>query len=286
MIERAKNRGCALVAGMLLLVPGAAHAQLGTWATDPAVGASDLDVTIQISCAAPSFVCSLVDGYADTQTSSLSGSGGLLVDAPLGTLRFETDGLQDWGTGPQPVYNLFSGGSMIFASVPFAGVPQIASLLVFASSDPLIPVPGFFDLGPGDYPFSQSVPYGLLADIVGDMELNVPDIVSPPQSILLTGTLRILGDIDLDGMVEYELTQFSAVQSLQQPGNIGGEPVTIAITSALSANLSGEVAGPVALPALGSLASLLLAAGLGLIGGGAARRPGSAHWTRAPDPCS
>ena len=225
MIERAKNRGCALVAGMLLLLPGAAHAQLGTWATDPAVGASDLDVTIQISCAAPSFVCSLVDGYADTQTSSLSGSGGLLVDAPLGTLRFETDGLQDWGTGPQPVYNLFSGGSMIFASVPFAGVPQIASLLVFASSDPLIPVPGFFDLGPGDYPFSQSVPYGLLADIVGDMELNVPDIVSPPQSILLTGTLRILGDIDLDGMVEYELTQFSAVQSLQQPGNIGGELV-------------------------------------------------------------
>jgi hypothetical protein len=260
------------IAALAALMPALAHGQVGTWATDAGVGSNDLDVTIQISCPAPSFVCSLVDGYANTQTSTLNGSGGLVVDAGFGTLRFENDGVQDWGTGPQPVYNLLTGSGVTFASVPFAGAPQLASLLVFASSDPLIPVPGFSDLGPGDYPFSQSIPYASLADIVGDMELNVPDIVSPPQSVQLSGTLRVLGDPDLDGMVEYELTQFSAVQSLQQPGNIGGEPVTISITSSLNANLSGEVAGPVALPALGAGSLFVLITALGVIGGRASQQ--------------
>ena len=262
---------CLSIAALAFVAPALAHGQVGTWVTDAGVGTNDLDVTIQISCPAPSFVCSLVDGYANTQTSSLSGSGGLVIDAGLGTLRFASDGQQDWGSGLQSVYNLFTGSGVTFASVPFAGVPQLAGLLVFASSDPLIPVSGFSDLGPGDYPFSQSIPYSSLADIVGDLELNVPDIVSPPQSIQLAGTLRVLGDPDFDGMVEYELTQLSLVQSLLQPGNIGGEPVVISITSSLNANLSGEVAGPVAVPVLGTGALLFLAASLGLIGRRAAQ---------------
>jgi hypothetical protein len=81
----------------------------------------------------------------------------------------------------------------------------------------------------------------------------------------------VLGDPDFDGMVEYELTQLSLVQSLLQPGNIGGEPVVISITSSLNANLSGEVAGPVAVPVLGTGALLFLAASLGLIGRRAAQ---------------
>ena len=149
---------------------------------------------------------------------------------------------------------------------------QLASLLVFASSDPLISVPGFLGLGPGDYPFSQSIPYASLADIVGDLELNVPDIVMTPQSVQVTGTYRVYGDFDMDGNIEYEILNLSAALSLQQPGNIGGEPVTIAITSALTANLSGEVAAPVALPALGGLATLLLSGTMALMGLRATRR--------------
>ena len=135
-------------------------------------------------------------------------------------------------------------------------------------------VPGFLGLGPGVYPFSQSIPYASLADIVGDLELNVPDIVMPPQSVLVTGTYRVYGDLDLDGNVEYEIQNLSAALSLQQAGNIGGEPVTIAITSALTANLSGEVAAPVALPALGPAATLMLSGVLAWAGLRAARRAG------------
>jgi hypothetical protein len=82
----------------------------------------------------------------------------------------------------------------------------------------------------------------------------------------------MLGDVDFDSFLEYELVNLSAVLSTQQPGNIGGEPVTLSVTAMLTANLSGEVEGPVALPALGGVGMLVLSAGLALIGGRAARR--------------
>ncbi|MCS5636032.1 MAG: hypothetical protein NZ990_05905 [Myxococcota bacterium] len=267
-----RGRQVACLSLLFCFPPAFSAAQTGTWVTDAVVGTSQLGVTIQVSCPATSFVCSLIDGYANTRISTLSGNGGLFVDAALGTLQFEIDGLQDWGIGPQPVFALMSGTGMTFESIPFAGVPEIASLLVFAASDPLIPIPGFTNLGAGVYPFSHSIPYASLADIVGDLELNVPDIVIAPQNVSVTGTYRVFGDFDLDGNVEYELRNVSAALSIQQPGNIGGEPVTIAITSALTANLSGEVAGPVVLPALGGSATLLLSGAMALLGIRASRR--------------
>ena len=266
MREAATMKKMLFTASLALLLPGLASGQVGTWTTDAGVGSSSLAVTIQVSCPTTSFVCNTVNGYADSQNSTLSGSGGLVVDTLASSLRFETDGNEDWGLGPQPVYNLLSGTGMTFVNIPFAGVPEIASLVVFATADSLIAVPGFIDLLPGDYAFSQTIPYASLVDIIGDLELNLPDIVMPPQNVVVTGSLHVLGDIDLDTLVEYELRNLSAVLTVLQPGNIGGEPVAIAITSALNANLSGEVAGPVAVPALGSVATLLLAGGLALMG--------------------
>ena len=255
-----------LTAFLALFIPGLASGQVGTWATDPGVGPSTLGVTIQVSCPAISFTCDTVNGYADSQNSTLSGSGGLELDTLASTLRFETDGNENWGLGPQPVFNRLSGTGITFANIPFAGVPEVASLLTFATANPLISVPGLVDLLPGDYSFSQAIPYASLIDITGDLELNLPDIIMPPQNVTVTGSLHVLGDIDLDTRVEYELRNLSAVLTVLQPGNIGGEPVAIAITSALSANLSGEVAGPVAVPALGGSGILLLVGGLALMG--------------------
>jgi hypothetical protein len=268
------NMKLRFVVGLLLALLPASEtlAQLGTWQTDASVGSNSLAVTLQVSCLSGSFTCSLIDGYADTQLSSLSGSGGLAIDVPLGLVQFESDGSQDWGAGPQPVYHLLSGSLLTFASLPFAGVPEIANSQVFAAAAPLISLPGFQNLGPGDYPFTQSIPYASLADVVGDMELNVPDIVVSPQSVTVAGTFRMLGDIDFDGFAEYELINLSAVLSVQQPGNIGGEPVTLSVTSSLTSNLSGEVEMPVALPALGGAGLFLLSSGLALVGARAARR--------------
>ncbi len=266
MKKMLRSCGRILAFSISLLPAGIAAAAPGSWATNASVGSNQLSVTVQVSCPAITFVCSVVDGYADTRVSTLTGSGDLLADLEFDTLQFESDGLQDWGAGPLPVYNLLSGSAVTFANIPFAGVPEISSLIIFASSDPPIDVVGLSSLIPGDYPFTSLVPYGSILDIVGDLELNVPDIVVLPQTVSLAGTLRLLGDSNFDGMLEYQLRNLSAVLSLQQPGNIGGEAVTLSVTSAMSINLSGEIEGPPTIPVLGGLGSIVLAASCGILG--------------------
>ena len=255
----------ALVAAALLAFATPAAAQQGTWATDPIVGTSEVDVTIGISCPAMTFTCSLIDGYGDTQTSTVTGSGTVLIDELLDEIQFETDSMQDVGAGLQPAYVTMSGTPLAFASIPFAGMPEITNLLIFALSNPALATPGLALLPPGDYPFSGTVDYGSTAEVIGDLELILPDIVVPAQAVSLSGTLRILGDVDMDSFVEYEIVDYTASVTIQFPGNIAGEPVDITVTSDLVANLSGEVAGPVLVPALGDWARIFLA--LAMAGG-------------------
>ena len=251
---------CGLI-GVGLLGPALAGATPGTWATDAGVGSNQLAITIEVDCPADSFICSVVDGYSDSQASSLSGSGVLEVDPDTGTIQFETDGNSDLGFGPQPTFHTLAGSDLIFAYLPFAGVPEFMNLEVFATAGPAILPAGFASFAPGDYPVSATLPYASLVDVVGDLEFNVPDIVVPAQDVALTGTFRVLGDTDSDGFMEYELRDLSAQLDLVQAANIGGEPVEITVTSVLTSNLSGEVAYVVAelVPVFGALGILLLA---------------------------
>ena len=176
-----------------LLVPSGASAIQGTWATDSGVGPNALAITIEVECAAANFICDTVDGYTDVQTSSLSGSGILDVDADAGTIQFVTDGLVDLGFGPQQTFHALAGSDLEFGYLPFAGVPEFANLEVFATAGPEILPVGFTALAPGDYPLAATLPYAALVDVVGDLEFNVPDIVVPAQDVALTGILRVLG---------------------------------------------------------------------------------------------
>lgn len=253
MLNRVGTKLCgvALAVFLSLVAGGPLWAAQGTWATDAAVGASEVDVTIGISCPAVGFICDLIDGYGDTRTSTVTGSGTVEVDEMLDELQFDADGQQDVGAGLQDAFVTLAGTPLSFTSIPFAGVPEIENLLVFALSNPPISVSGLVLLTPGDYPFSETVDYGSLADVVGDLELDVPDIVIAAQPTTVTGTLRVLGDIDSDDFVEYEILDYTASITLMGPGNIGGESVDITVTSDLVANLSGEVAAPVPVPVLG-----------------------------------
>lgn len=242
---------------------GAAGAEIGTWSTSAAVGINTVDVTISISCPAPTFVCSLVDGYWDMQTATVIGSGTLDLDVVLDEIRFETDGMQDVGVGPQPAFATLSGTPLQFALIPFAGVPEIESLLVFALTNAALFAPGLEMLPPGDHPFSGTLDYAATADVVGDLELTLSDIVVPGQSSAVAGVFRSLGDPDTDGFFEYQLRDYTASVTLQQPGNIGGEPVTITVTADLVANLSGELPGaPPPVPGVGAWGRLILALAL------------------------
>jgi len=238
---------------------------------DAGVGISQVEFTLQVTCPAPSFACGLIDGYSDVQTSTLAGSSTFRLDLESELIQFDTDSTQDVGGGPQSAYLTMSGSDLTFASIPFAGVPELANVLVFALSEPPISVPGIGSFTPGDYPFATILSYASLADVVGDLEFILPDLVVPASDVAVSGTFRVLGDVDFDGMVEYELRDMTGTLAVQTAGTIGAEPVTIDVTAVLTANLSGEVPGssPPGVPAVGPIGLAVLAA---LILGLGARR--------------
>ena len=236
-----------------------AHAVSGTWQTDASVGVNQLETTVEVDCPAAGFICAQVDGYSDTQVSTLSGSGSLEIDGGAGTIQLLTDGDVDLGFGLQPSYGFLSGSDLAFDYIPFAGVPEFVSLSTFATAAPLISPSGFASLAVGNYPVSAIVPYAALADVVGDLEFNVPDLVVPEQDVTLTGVFRVAGDTDLDGFVEYEL-DLSTSLLLVQAAQIAGEPVQISVTAQLTTHLSGVVAQALPVPLLGVAGLLLLVA--------------------------
>jgi hypothetical protein len=255
-----------LVIALTLTLPALAQASPGSWVMN-----AEVDFTLEISCPADSFVCELINGstggdrYSDTQTSAMSGAGTLQVDASNELIQFDSDGTQDVGSGPQPAYFTLSGTDMTFVSIPFAGVPEIANPLVFALTNPPIDVPGLAGLDPGDYPFSQTMSYAALADVVGDLEFILPGIVVPPDDVLVSGVLRVLGDVDQDGKIDCRLGNLRGEFAYQVPSTIGGEPVTIEVSGRLTGNLIPPVPalGPVGLVLLSMLLSV---AGLACVG--------------------
>jgi len=119
--------------------------------------------------------------------------------------------------------------------------------------------------------------YSALADVVGDLEFILPGIVVPPNEIPVSGVLGVLGDVDLDGRIEYELRGVTGSFAYQVPSTIGGEPVTIQVSGQLTANLAGETltVQPIPTPALGPVGLVLLSMLLsvaGMAGIGALRR--------------
>ena len=94
----------------------AASAAPAIWQTDGSVGVSQVSYTLTFDCTGPSAVCDPLNVYSDTQVSTLTGGAGLDLDADLDALQFETDGLQDVGSGPAPAYLTLLGSDLTFAA--------------------------------------------------------------------------------------------------------------------------------------------------------------------------
>jgi hypothetical protein len=242
-MDRTSPRSLVSLAAVLALLtaPSLARALGGVWATDGSVGVNQVDYRLQLTCPATSLVCSLVDGYDDTQTSTMSGSGTLSVEPVAGTFMVKTDSSQDVGSGLQPAHLTLSGADLTYANIPFAGVPELVNVLVFALTNPAV-APTALDLGAtGDYPFSEMISYSGLAEVVGDLEFILPGIVVPPDDVLVSGVFRVLGDLDSDGAVDFEVRDVTGTFTLQSPATIGGESVTVDITADMTLNLRGDL---------------------------------------------
>lgn len=252
------------------------------WSADDGVGINEVVLTLSLACTGPAETCTFFDGYADTQVSNLSGIGTVFLDAQAGTLRFETDSQQDLDDAapPHPAYITLVGSDVSFAGIPFYGVPEVLAPTFFSLDAPLISLPGFDLLVPADHPFTVDMSYAGVADITGALSLVLPRIVVPPASIGVSGVVRILGDVDLDGMTEIEIRDLSVTtQVVNQYADLG-VLLDISVDAELSANLSAEIANPAdppQVPALGATGIGFLAALMSCAGGvlARARRPGA-----------
>ncbi len=243
----------------LLGFASASFAETVPWVTDAAVGQNQVVYTVALTCPNVGFVCNQIDGYSEQDTSIVAGGATFDLDDDLDQIQFDSDSSQDVGAGLQPAYLTVTGSDLAFPAIAFAGVPEITDVAVFALTNPVIPVPGLQVLLPGDYPFSQTISYSALGTVFGDLEFILgPDIIVAPDDVLVTGTLRVLGDPDLDGFIEFELRDVTGTFNLQNIATIGGESVTVDVTADMTLNLSGEVEGPsggVPVPALGPAGS-------------------------------
>jgi hypothetical protein len=254
-----------IVAAQVLLFASPSFAESLPWATDVAVGPSQVVYTIDLSCPNVSFVCDQIDGYHEQDISIVTGAATFDFDNPADTIQFETDSSQDVGSGPQDAYLTMTGTDLVFPNIAFAGVPVIIDVVVFALTNPLISVPGLEPLIPGDYPFSETIGYSGTGMVIGQLEFILgPDIVVPQDDIVVSGIFRVLGDPDFDGMIEYEIRDVTGTFAVQSAATMGGEPVTVDVTADMTLNLSGELQGPggTVLPALGPVGAGVLALSL------------------------
>lgn len=253
----------------MLLTSGAAIAAPGTWQTDTDVGPSQVSYRLTFTCTGPVAVCDALNGYDDTQISTLSDGATLQIDDVLETLQFDIDGNVDLddGMGPVPTSPSLAGSDMVFAGIALFGVPEVVNPVVFSGDQPLVALPGLTLQTPGVHPISTQMNWGGIADVIGTLSGILPKIVVSPASVPVTGTLEVLGDTDSNGFVEYEIQGLQATaQSTDQytePGS--GLVVDIHVTADLLLNLSGEAPAPSApVPVLSAAGVLGL---VGLLGG-------------------
>jgi len=263
-----------LCATAMLLAAHAAAAGTGSWQTDANVGPSTVSYTLTFTCTGPAAVCDPLNAYSDTQVSTLDDAATLQLDDLADTLQFDQDGTQDLGdgNGPIPTYLALAGSDMTFAGLALFGVPEVVNPIVFSADQPLVPLAGLELLPAGTYPISTTMSWGGIADVVGDLALLVPTIVVTPTAVSVTGTLEILGDVDSDGAVEYEIRDLQASTVSTDQYTESGLVVDVHVAASLVANLSGEIAAPAPVPALGAPALAALAALLASAGGAVAAR--------------
>lgn len=259
--------GCCLSLALVLAQP--AWSDTAPWQTDPLVGPSEVTYTLTFTCTGLAAICDPLNAYSDTQVSTLTDAATLQLDADADTLQFDQDGTQDLddGMGPIPTYVSLAGSDLTFAGLALFGIPEVVNPVVFSADQPLITLAGLELLPPGSYAISTTMLWGGVADVIGDLSLLLPGIVVTPSPVSVTGTLEVLGDVDLDGQIEFEIRDLQATtQSTDQYVEPGVATVDVHVTADLLANLSGEVAAPAVppVPMLGLPGAMAL---IGLLGG-------------------
>jgi hypothetical protein len=251
------GRMIRLVACLVLLLPlPTARADPATWTTDPLVGASEITLTIDITCSG-SIICGFIPAYESTRTAALSGSGTATLSQ--GLLQFQLDQLVD-----PPALDAFvlAIAETTFDPTPSNGTPTVENGIVFFSDGGPFLAPGLGPPPSGPVAIAEDLDHGLRFDLRGleAQSLEVPffDQVVGPAPETFSGEFEM---IDSRRFVVRGLTASFAGSSdnALDPGTL-----TVGTSGTITLNLSGALIEEVPLPRF-ALAGLLLALLAGVV---------------------
>ena len=112
--------------------------------------------------------------------------------------------------------------------------------VVFSTDSPVIAVTGLELPAPGSYAINTSMTWGGHGDVVGDLAGAIPEIQVTPALVPVTATLVVLGDVDLDGYVEFEIRDLQTLTMTVDQYVEGTLVIDVQVTATLLANLSGR----------------------------------------------
>lgn len=223
--------------GVLLftLVVLTVRAEEATWQTDPVVGSSLVDLTIDITCTG-SVICGVFDEYTSSRQATLTGAGiarlfeggsfELVPDTPL--------------TLPPPIlppltaWVVETTGPFSFDPIPGVGTPTVTSGEFFGTGGPPFAVASLI-FGPfGPLPIAETIDVGMRFDLTG-LILPFPDQVVEPGPAPATAELEML---DESRFVIRDLTfDLSGSDTMDlEPGEL-----IVMTTGMIQLNLSGEL---------------------------------------------
>lgn len=239
---------------VLALLAPSARADPAVWTTDPAVGASQMTLTIDVTCTG-SIICGFIPAYMSTRTAALSGTGTAAVSD--GVLQFQLDRFVD-----PPALDAFvlDIAPTTFDPTPTSGTPTVENGIVFFSDGGPFLEPGIGTGAVGPIAIVEALDHGLRFDLTGLEAMGVPvpldDQVVGPATDTFAGEFEM---IDATRFVVRDLTMSFAGSA---DNDLAPGTLSIGTSGTITLNLSGEVMAPVPNPswALAALAFGLLGA--------------------------
>ena len=215
-----------------------AYAERAVWTTDPAVGPTSVDITLEIFDCTGNSLCAFLPDYSSTRTPGMSGSGLADLDEG-GTLEFLLDKL----LSEPPL----AAWTFVIDDVEFdpwaAGTPTATAGVFFGVGGGPFVIPGLTFGSFGPTPIGETLPVGTRLDIDLDGSPPVERVLMVgPGPEVMTGSFEMLDATHFE--IRDLAVSFSGSEIIPLAEAFPGQPgnITLKTTGQITMYLRGEIA--------------------------------------------
>lgn len=224
------------VLALLLVLPFSVSAREVSWMTDGSVGASEIALTIDITCTGNPILCPFMPPYSSTRTATLSGSG--TGELGNGALSLDLDTLVTIPDAANEQAWVTSFPSTAFDDYPGVGVPLAENGIVFFTSGGPLLGAGIGQGPVGPIAVAETLPMGLKFDLNGLEVLGVP--VPLFDQVVAPGETPFAGSFEMPDALGYELRDFTTTFSGSSDSDLDPGTLSVGTSGSVTLNLSGQ----------------------------------------------